>query len=146
MRLNDFDLNLLKYFVMVAEEKSFTTAAKKLFVEQSAVSKAIKRFEDVVEVSLFLRNKRHVQLTSKGERLYYLAKNILQSSDEFLKVTQDKENELSGTLKFGAESPLSFMFMPTVMSQMSKIYPNLWPMMFTGVTTDIIRRKYLEYE
>ncbi len=140
MRLNDIDLNLMKFFVGVAEEKSFTLAAKKLFVEQSAVSKAIKRFEEGVGVSLFLRNKRHVQLTSKGESLYYLAKNILLSSEEFLKVAQDKGNELSGALKFGAESPLSYMFMPKGISKISKSYPKLWPMMFTGVTSDIVRR------
>ena len=65
MRLNNLDLNLIKTFVFVAEEKSFTKAAKRLFIEQSSVSKAIKRFEDEIGATLFLRTKKYVELTSK---------------------------------------------------------------------------------
>ena len=69
MGLNKLDLNLLKTFVGVAEEESFTRAAKKLFIEQSAVSKAIKRLEVEIGATLFLRTKRRVQLTTKGAGL-----------------------------------------------------------------------------
>jgi len=140
MRLNDLDLNLLKTFVCVAEEKSFTKAAKRLFIEQSSVSKAVKRLEDEIGTTLFLRTKKHVQPTTKGAGLLLMARQILQSTEEMLTFAQDKERELSGTLKFGAESPLSFLVMPGVILKISKDYPRLWPMMFTGITDDIIKR------
>ena len=140
MRLNDFDLNLLKTFVVVAEKQSFTQAAKTLFIEQSSVSKAIKRLEENIGTVLFQRTKRHVQLTTKGLGLLSIARQVLQSSDELLRVAQDKELELSGTLRFGAASPYSFLFMPEVILEISKDYPRLWPMMFTGMTDDIVRR------
>lgn len=140
MRLNNLDLNLLKTFVRVAEEKSFTGAAKKLFVEQSSVSKAIKRLEGEIGTTLFLRTKRRVQLTTKGSGLLLIARQVLQSSDDLLRFAEDKETELSGTLKFGASSPYSFMFMPEVISKISEDYPRLWPMMFTGITDDVVQR------
>ena len=134
------DLNLIKTFVWVAEEKSFTKAAKKLFTEQSSVSKAIKRLEEEIGTTLFLRTKRRVQLTTKGAGLLSIARNILHSSEDLLRYASDKETELSGTLKFGAVSPISFLLMPEVISQISEDYPRLWPMMFTGITDDTVQR------
>ncbi len=147
MRLYDLDLNLIKSFVIVAEEKGFSKAAKRLFVEQSAVSKAIKRLEEQTGTTLFLRTKRRVQLTSKGEGLLFIARNILNSSEDLIRFAQDKKTELSGTLKFGAVSPFSFLFMPEVIAQISKDYPLMWPMMFTGITDDTVQRvKHRELE
>jgi DNA-binding transcriptional LysR family regulator len=148
MRLNDLDLNLIKTFVLVAEEKGFSKAAKGLFVEQSAVSKAIKRLEDRIGTTLFLRTKRRVELTTKGATLLPIARQVLQSSEDLLKLAQDRENELSGVLRFGAASPISFLFLPEAISQISTDYPRVWPMMFTGIVDDLaqrVRRRELEF-
>lgn len=148
MRLTNFDLNLMKAFVLVAEEKSFSKAAEKLFIEQSAVSKAIKRLEDNLGVTLFLRTQRRVELSTKGMTLLPIAKQVLQSSNDFIHLAQDKESELSGVIKFGATSPLSFLFLPEVIFQVSKDYPKLWPMMFTGIADDLagrVSRRELEF-
>jgi len=148
MRLSDLDLNLLKVFVLVAEEKGFSKAAKRLFIEQSAVSKAIKRLEESLGAALFLRTKRRVELTTRGTSLLPLARQVLQSSEDLINLAQDKGSELSGTLRFGAVSPLSFIFMPDVISQISKDYPRVWPMMFTGIGDDLsqrVKRRELEF-
>ncbi|MBK7892387.1 MAG: LysR family transcriptional regulator [Bdellovibrionales bacterium] len=146
MSINSFDLNLLKTFVAVADSGSFTKAAQKLFIEQPSVSRAIQRLEEDVG-TLFLRTKRRVQLTTKGTDLLILAKNILSASDDFLNVARNQEGELSGTIKFGAASPISSLFMPDVIQRISDEYPQVWTMMYTGVTDDIIRRiKFGELE
>jgi DNA-binding transcriptional LysR family regulator len=139
MGINDFDLNLLKVFVSVAENGGFTKAAQKLFIEQPSVSRAIKRLEDDVGL-LFLRTKRRVQLTTKGKDLFVLAKNILVASDDFLGVAKNKEAELSGIIKFAAGTPISSLFMPEVIHRVSIEYPRLWPMMYTGITDDVVSR------
>jgi DNA-binding transcriptional LysR family regulator len=139
MSINDFDLNLLKVFVSVAENGGFTKAAQKLFIEQPSVTRAIQRLEDDVG-PLFLRTKRRVQLTTKGSDLFVLAKNILIAGDDFLGVAKNKESELSGTIKFAAGTPISSLLMPEVISKISKEYPRLWPMMYTGITDDVVRR------
>jgi DNA-binding transcriptional LysR family regulator len=140
MRLTDLDLNLIRTFVLVAEERGFSRAAKSLFVEQSAVSKAIKRLEQATGTRLFQRTKRRVELTSKGAALLPLARQVLQSSEDFMKLALDRETELSGVLRFGAVSPLSFLFLPDAIARMSSEYPRVWPMMYTGLTDDLAQR------
>jgi DNA-binding transcriptional LysR family regulator len=139
MGINDFDLNLLKVFVSVAENGGFTKAAQKLFIEQPSVSRAIQRLEDEIG-PLFLRTKRRVQLTTKGDELFVLAKNILIAGEDFLGTAKNKESELSGTVKFAAGTPIASLFMPEVIQRISKEYPRLWPMMYTGITDDVVRR------
>ncbi|MBG60020.1 MAG: hypothetical protein CMJ16_06120 [Peredibacter sp.] len=148
MGINDLDLNLLKAFIAVAEEKHFTKAAKSLFVEQSAISKSIKRLELELGTQLFLRTNRKVELTTKGENLYLRAKEIIQLTSDFVSYAHDTEQELSGTLKFGAESPISFLYIPNVLEKLAKEYPKLWPMMFTETTSNLankIKNREIEF-
>src|SRR3954471_9756762 len=63
------DLNILAGFLAVAEEKSFTGAAKRLGVSPSAMSHAIRALEDRLGVRLLLRTTRSVAPTEAGEQL-----------------------------------------------------------------------------
>lgn len=70
----DLDLNLLRTFVVVAEEGSVTAAARRLYVTQPAVSAALARLQRALAAPLFVRRGRGVALSSRGERLYRAAK------------------------------------------------------------------------
>lgn len=63
------DLNLLPVFIVVAEERNFTTAAARLGVTRSAVSQGIRRLEDTFGTMLVMRTTRSVNLTEAGELL-----------------------------------------------------------------------------
>lgn len=63
------DLNLLAWFQVVAEERSFTKAAARLGVAQSTLSHAIKQLEARLDIRLLTRTTRSVALTAAGERL-----------------------------------------------------------------------------
>jgi len=67
------DLNLLRTFVLVAQTKSFTTAANKLGVRRSSVSRAIATPESAHKVQLFSRTTRSVALTTAGSSWLTLA-------------------------------------------------------------------------
>ena len=75
------NLNLYRVFYYVAKEKSITKAAKKLYISQPAISKSLKKLEEEINVSLFVRNLNGVELTEAGSILYsYIEKaykNIL---------------------------------------------------------------------
>ena len=70
------DLHYLKIFYEVAKEKSFTKAAKKLYINQSAVSIQVKKFEEILNARLFDRSSKKIKLTYTGEALFKMAEDI----------------------------------------------------------------------
>lgn len=71
-------LSELRFVVAVAKEKNFRRAANKCFVSQPALSLAIKKLEEELNVSLFERNRTEVTITEIGEKIVEQA-NIIQS-------------------------------------------------------------------
>ena len=72
------DLHYLRIFYEVATERSFTKAANKLFINQSAVSIQVKKFEDMLNTKLFNRTSKKIKLTYSGEVLFKVAEEIFQ--------------------------------------------------------------------
>ena len=66
----------LKYFIAVYEEKNITAAARKCNISQPSISNAIKDLEEELETTLFIRNKKGVDITEEAHYLYPLAVRI----------------------------------------------------------------------
>ncbi|MDU3879713.1 MAG: LysR family transcriptional regulator, partial [Veillonella sp.] len=93
------DFHHLKYFVEVADQKSFSKAARNLHISQSAISRTIKALEDELGVVLFMRNAKSVELTDGGtiflthaKRVVFMFEHLLLG--EFKKVYPQIELEL----------------------------------------------------
>lgn len=71
------ELRQLRYFKVIAEERHVGRAAERLHIVQPALSRQLKKLEDELGVTLFIRHPRGVRLTSDGERLMLHAANIL---------------------------------------------------------------------
>ena len=71
------DIRTLSYFVVIAEELNITKAAEKLCMSQPPLSSQMKALEEELDTTLFIRGKRHLQLTESGKLLYRHAKEIL---------------------------------------------------------------------
>ena len=71
------DIRTLSYFVTIAEELNITKAAEKLCMSQPPLSSQMKALEEELDTILFIRGKRHLQLTESGKLLYRHAKEIL---------------------------------------------------------------------
>ena len=69
--------NHLRYFIEVADQKSFTKAAEKLYISQSTISKAVASLETELQTSLFEHGKRNFALTPSGKLLYAFATDVL---------------------------------------------------------------------
>lgn len=69
----------IEYFLAVAEEKSFTRAAQKLYVSQTAVTQQIQSLEELMGVKLLSRTKRKVELTPAGQAFRIEGRRILDS-------------------------------------------------------------------
>lgn len=92
-------ITLLSAFVMVAEKGSFSKAAMHLRVTQSQVSKMVKRLEEELNCTLFIRTTRALTLTDEGERLVLHAKTISDSYTHALEDIGGSEAELRGTIR-----------------------------------------------
>ncbi|OOP73866.1 LysR family transcriptional regulator [Clostridium beijerinckii] len=92
------DIKQLKYFVQVSKDKSFTLAAKSLFITQQALSKTIKNLEDELGVQLFYRTSRGVNLTEAGDCLLEKSKHLLNELESITNEIKDKFNLQKGTI------------------------------------------------
>ncbi len=91
------DYRYLKAFLLTAEYSSFSKAAKKLAIAQSAVSRQIKLLEESLGTELIIRSSKKVILTEKGQQLFFTTKNFTHDiSDIFEK--EEKKNINVGIL------------------------------------------------
>jgi LysR family transcriptional regulator, mexEF-oprN operon transcriptional activator len=74
----DFDLNLLRVFVVVATARSVTRAASLLYLSQPAVSASLRRLTTAVGAPLFVRSGRGLILSQRGERLFATVRPLLE--------------------------------------------------------------------
>ena len=76
------ELRTLRYFVVTAQELNITRAAEKLNMSQPPLSNQIKSLETELGARLFVRGKRHLQLTREGSILYHRATQILELTEK----------------------------------------------------------------
>ncbi len=95
------NLNQLRYFVAVAEQRSFTKAANQYYLSQTAISQQIRALEDAIGVRLLDRDSRPVTLTPAGSVFFQEAKAILSRMDTALSRARDASTGLVGTLRVG---------------------------------------------
>lgn len=88
--MRTLDLLLLRTFVVVAEQRSMTAAARFLHLTQGAVSQQIKRLEEVLGAPLLVRDRRGMRLAPLGERLFARARQMLALNEQiWAEVTND---------------------------------------------------------
>jgi DNA-binding transcriptional LysR family regulator len=98
----DFDLFGLKIFVMVAEKKSFSEAAKSLYLTQPAITHQVKKLENYFGTPLFKRESTTILLTPAGEIVFTYAKRFSQLGDELVEEIERYTGRLTGDLVIGA--------------------------------------------
>lgn len=82
------ELRHLRYFVAVAEERSFTRAAQRLHIAQPPLSRQIQQLEEILGVQLFERNSRPLKLTDTGRFFYQHASQLLAQTAELESMTR----------------------------------------------------------
>ncbi len=121
--MTNLPLEMLRSFLAIADNGSFSQSAKQVHRTQSAVSMQIKKLEELVGKSLFTREGRSVQLTHEGEILLNYARRILQLNDESLSLL--KRPELAGSVRIGLPDDYAARFLPEILASFSRTYPQV---------------------
>ena len=95
------ELRHLRYFVAIAEERSFTRAAERLWVAQPGLSTQIRALESELGVQLFDRHTRGADLTQAGELFLERARTALAAADIARSTGHDLEEGLVGSVRLG---------------------------------------------
>ncbi|HJP73635.1 MAG TPA: LysR family transcriptional regulator [Pseudonocardiaceae bacterium] len=113
----------LEYFVAVAEELSFTRAARRLFAVQSSVSSAIRALETELHTTLFDRSTRRVALSDAGAAFLPEAKAALEALERAKSVVQEASDGMRGSIRIGVLSSVDVLDLPGVLGAFHRRYP-----------------------
>jgi DNA-binding transcriptional LysR family regulator len=114
--------NLLRSFVAIVEAGSMLNAAEQVFVTQSALSLQIKRLEDLVQQSLFIREGRRLALTAAGEVMLDYARRVLALHDEA--VAAVSSGRFSGPVRIGMVQDFAETLLSGLLARFCELHPD----------------------
>ena len=141
------DTRHLEYFVVVAEELSFTRAAERLQAVQSTVSSGVAVLEREVGTALFIRSTRHVALTRAGGELLPQARTALEAVERMRSAGARATDRVSGSLRVGLLTNLESLGLPEIFGAFHRDHPGVElsmrtsPRGSTGLVDDVRRSR-----
>jgi DNA-binding transcriptional LysR family regulator len=131
------DFRQLQYMLKVAEEKSFSKAAQKLYIAQPSLSQYIQKLEQQLGVQLFDRSTNPLKLTYAGEQYAQTAKNILDLKDQLSNQMEDIANFKKGRLTIGLSAFRSAYIMPKIFPLFYKKFPGIDIVLMEGNSVEL---------
>ncbi|WML51347.1 LysR family transcriptional regulator [Neobacillus sp. PS3-12] len=115
----------LGYFIEVAKQLSFSKAAEKLNVTQPTLSKMVKNLEEELDVLLFDRTTKHMELTDAGEIVFEEAQEIMRMMNNLSDKLADRMKIKKGHVKIGLPPVIGSLFFPNLIRDFRQYYPNI---------------------
>ncbi len=113
------------YVLEVFSEKSFSKAAKNLYITQPSLSASIKRIEAKIGAPIFNRATNPISLTEFGKEYVDRAIQIKSIEDEFSSYIDDSLKLLKGTIKIGGSNLFASYVLPPLIAKFKKNYPHI---------------------
>ncbi len=130
----------LKYVLAVAEHQNFTIASEHCFVTQPTLSMQIQKLEDELDVQIFNRRKKPIQLTSIGEKIVLQAKTIVNESNRLNDIVDQQKGFIGGEFKLGIIPTVMPTLLPMFLKIFIKKYPKVNLVIEELTTEDIIKK------
>ncbi|MEA5136296.1 MAG: LysR family transcriptional regulator [Candidatus Fimivivens sp.] len=115
----------MDYVYEVYKERSFSKAARNLYISQPALSSSIKRIEEGIGAPIFDRSTSPVKLTECGERYIQAVEQIYGIQQSFVNFLTDTQEMNSGCLSIGGTNMLSSYILPPLISEYKSRFPNI---------------------
>jgi LysR family hydrogen peroxide-inducible transcriptional activator len=133
-------LQQLRYVTLVAETLHFRRAAERAHVTQPTLSAQLSKLEDELGVQLVERSRARVVMTPEGEDIAARARRILAELDEIADIARRGQTMLAGTIRVGVVQSLGSYFLPLVIPDLHKRYPDLRLYVREGLADDLVGR------
>ncbi|MEP5340676.1 MAG: LysR substrate-binding domain-containing protein [Algibacter sp.] len=130
----------LQYVLAVAENQNFTKAAEKCFVTQPTLSMQIQKLEDQLDVLIFDRSKKPIELTDIGRKIVMQAKNIVNESNRIQDIVDQQKGFIGGEFKLGIIPTVMPTLLPMFLKAFIKKYPKIKLKIEELTTEEIINR------
>lgn len=115
----------LHYVLAVAEHQNFTKAAQKVFVTQPTLSMQIQKLEEELEVQIFDRSKKPIELTEVGKKIVFQARNIVNESDRIQDIVDQQKGFIGGEFRLGIIPTIMPTLLPMFLTNFIKKYPKV---------------------
>ena len=134
------DIRVLRYFLAVAREQSFSTAAERLFLSQPTLSRQLKELEDELGKTLLVRSNKGVTLTEEGMILRKRAEEIVELMDKTEQEVRQSNDSVSGTVYIGAGETYAIKLIADTAHHLKADYPDIHYSFFSGNGTDVLEK------
>lgn len=115
----------LHYVLAVAEHQNFTRAAQKVFVTQPTLSMQIQKLEEELDVLIFDRSKKPIELTETGRKIVQQARNIVNESDRIKDIVDQQKGFVGGLFRLGVIPTVMPTLLPMFLNAFIKKYPKV---------------------
>ncbi|MGB3774458.1 MAG: LysR substrate-binding domain-containing protein [Leeuwenhoekiella sp.] len=115
----------LKYVLAVAENQNFTKAADKAFVTQPTLSMQIQKLEDELDVLIFDRGKKPIELTEIGRKIVDQARNIVNEANRIGDIVDQQKGYIGGEFKIGVIPTVMPTLLPMFLKTFIKKFPSV---------------------
>ncbi len=115
----------LSYVLAVAEQQNFTKAAEKCFVTQPTLSMQIQKLEDQLDVQIFDRTKKPIELTDIGRKIVNQARNIVNESNRIQDIVDQQKGFIGGEFKLGIIPTIMPTLLPMFLKSFIKKHPKV---------------------
>ena len=121
----NISFDLLKTFKTVASYGNVSKAAKVLCVTQPSITKAIKKLENQLNTTLFIREKKGMVLTDIGKKLYRYILDSINTLDNVELITKNLSEEDVGKIRIGAGDSVTKHILKKTIVDYKKLYPGI---------------------
>ncbi|WP_242085224.1 hydrogen peroxide-inducible genes activator [Aestuariivivens sediminis] len=130
----------LYYVLAVAENQNFTKAAEKCFVTQPTLSMQIQKLEDQLDVQIFDRTKKPIELTEIGRKIVTQARNIVNESYRIQDIVDQQKGFVGGEFKLGIIPTVMPTLLPMFLKNFIKKHPKVKLIIEELTTEEIINK------
>lgn len=134
------EIRILRYFLAIAREENMTRAAERLHISQPSLSKEIKKLEEELGHTLFVRTNKNMRLTDEGMLLRKRAEDILSMVDKTAEEFSQLDNIIGGEIRIGCAESHLIKYLARSIRTFKAQYPDFIFHVFSGDTEPVTER------